>query len=298
MEDALRGPLSLIFVLLVAGLGVKAALVPLHGWLPQAMVAPAPVSALLHAVAVVKAGAFGIVRVVLEIYGLDAASDLGLLAGLAGVAAFTIIYGSARALYQVDLKRLLAFSTVSQVSYIILGLCLFGPVGVAGGLVHLVHQGIMKITLFFCAGNYAETLGVHRIDELDGAGERMPATSVAFTLGAFGMIGVPPLAGFTTKWIMGTGALAVGMDWVVGVLVVSSLLNAAYFLPILHRIWFGERQAAWPQERRWGRLETSAWLLWPALITAVLLILAGLLANLPVSPLSWVELIVAREVAL
>jgi len=121
---------------------------------------------------------------------------------------------------------------------------------------------------------------------------------VAFTLGAFGMIGVPPLAGFTTKWIMGTGALAVGMDWVVVVLVVSSLLNAAYFLPILHRIWFGERQAAWPQERRWGRLETSAWLLWPALITAVLLILAGLLANLPVSPLSWVELIVAREVAL
>lgn len=298
VEDALRGPLSLIFVLLVAGLGVKAALVPLHGWLPQAMVAPAPVSALLHAVAVVKAGAFGIVRVVLEIYGLDAASDLGLLAGLAGVAAFTIIYGSARALYQVDLKRLLAFSTVSQVSYIILGLCLFGPVGVAGGLVHLVHQGIMKITLFFCAGNYAETLGVHRIDELDGAGERMPATSVAFTLGAFGMIGVPPLAGFTTKWIMGTGALAVGMDWVVVVLVVSSLLNAAYFLPILHRIWFGERQAAWPQERRWGRLETSAWLLWPALITAVLLILAGLLANLPVSPLSWVELIVAREVAI
>src|SRR5690554_4620588 len=159
VAPALKAPLTIIFVLLIAGLGVKAALVPLHGWLPQAMVAPAPVSALLHAVAVVKAGAFGIIRVVFEVYGLEAANDMGLLAGLSVVAAFTIIYGSTRALYQVDLKRRLAFSTVSQVSYIVLGLCLFGPV--AGGLVHLVHQGVMKITLFFCAGNYAETLGVH-----------------------------------------------------------------------------------------------------------------------------------------
>jgi len=296
LEPELQGPLTLVFVLLIAGLGVKAALVPLHGWLPQAMVAPAPVSALLHAVAVVKAGAFGIVRVVCEIYGLEAASQMGLLSGLALVSAITIIYGSTRALYQLDLKRRLAFSTISQVSYIILGVSLFGPVGVAGGLVHLVHQGIMKITLFFCAGNYAETLGVHRIDELDGAGRRMPGTSVAFTLGAFGMIGAPPLAGFVTKWTMGTGALAVGMDWVVVVLVVSSLLNAAYFLPILHRIWFAGQQQAWPHERRWGRLETSAWLLWPPLITAVALIVIGLLASMPFSPLSWVNLIVEQEV--
>ncbi|WP_373000406.1 complex I subunit 5 family protein [Marinobacter sp.] len=296
LEPDLQGPLTLVFVLLIAGLGVKAALVPLHGWLPQAMVAPAPVSALLHAVAVVKAGAFGIVRVVCEIYGLEAANQMGLLTGLAVVAAITIIYGSTRALYQVDLKRRLAFSTISQVSYIVLGVSLFGPVGVAGGLVHLVHQGIMKITLFFCAGNYAETLGVHRIDELDGAGRRMPGTSVAFTLGAFGMIGAPPLAGFVTKWTMGTGALAVGMDWVVAVLVVSSVLNAAYFLPILHRIWFAGQQQAWPHERRWGRLETSAWLLWPPLITAAALIVIGLLASMPFSPLSWVNLIVEQEV--
>lgn len=297
-DVALHLPLTLIFVLLIAGLGVKAALFPLHGWLPQAMVAPAPVSALLHAVAVVKAGAFGIVRVVLEIYGLEAARDMGLLLGLSLIAAITIIYGSLRALAQVDLKRRLAFSTVSQVSYIVLGVSLFGPVGVAGGLVHLVHQGIMKITLFFCAGNYAETLGVHRIDELDGAGRRMPATSIAFTLGAFGMIGAPPLAGFVTKWTLGTGALMVTMDWVVLILVISSLLNAAYFLPILHRLWFLQQREAWPEERHWGRMETSAWLLWPPLITATLLVLAGLFAALPFSPLSWVELIVAREVAL
>src|SRR5690606_22753885 len=270
--------LRIVFLLLIIGVGVKAAIVPLHGWLPQAMVAPAPVSALLHAVAVVKAGAFGIIRVVFELYGLEATSDLGLLMGLAAVAAFTIIYGSTRALFQVDLKRRLAFSTISQVSYIVLGLCLFGPVGAAGGLVHLVHQGIMKITLFFCAGNYAETLGVHCIDELDGAGKRMPATSMAFTLGAFGMIGAPPLAGFSTKWTMGTGALAVGMDWVVAVLVASSLLNAAYFLPILHRLWFAPQSRPWPEERRWGRLETSSWLFWPPMVTVVLTVLFGVFA--------------------
>lgn len=298
VDAALHGPLTIIFILLIAGLGVKAALFPLHGWLPQAMVAPAPVSALLHAVAVVKAGAFGIVRVVFEVYGLEAANAMGLLFGLALVAAFTIIYGSVRALYQVDLKKRLAFSTISQVSYIVLGLCLLGPVGAAGGLVHLVHQGIMKITLFFCAGNYAETLGVHRIDELDGAGQRMPGTSLAFTLGAFGMIGAPPLAGFITKWTMGTGALAAGMDWVLLVLVTSSMLNAAYFLPILHRLWFAGQHEPWPHERRWGRLETSGWLLWPPVVTAVLMVVAGLFAAMPFSPLAWVQLIVAREVAL
>ncbi|MFO8140467.1 MAG: proton-conducting transporter membrane subunit [Marinobacter sp.] len=298
VAPSLHAPLTIIFVLLITGLGVKAALVPLHGWLPQAMVAPAPVSALLHAVAVVKAGAFGIIRVVFEVYGVEAAEALGLLTGLALVAAFTIIYSSTRALYQVDLKRRLAFSTISQVSYIVLGLCLLGPVGAAGGLVHLVHQGVMKITLFFCAGNYAETLGVHRIDELNGAGKRMPGTSMAFTLGAFGMIGTPPLAGFITKWTMGSGALAVGMDWVVAVLIVSSLLNAAYFLPIVHRLWFSAQQQPWPEERRWGRLETSSWLFWPPMLTAFLIVLFGVLAAMPFSPLSWVELIVAREVAL
>lgn len=294
-DPAIHTSLILIFILLVAGLGVKAAVFPLHGWLPQAMVAPAPVSALLHAVAVVKAGAFGIVRVVYNIYGINSSSTLGLLEPLAWLAAFTMIYGSVRALSQIDLKRLLAFSTVSQVSYIILGVCLFGPVGAAGGLVHLLHQGIMKITLFFCAGNYAETLGIHRIDEMDGAGRRMPGTSLAFTIGAFGMIGAPPLAGFITKWTMGTGALAANMDWVIAVLVLSSLLNAAYFLPILHRLWFREVQGDWPHERHWGRLETSAWLFWPPLVTAVMTVLVGVLASMPFSPLWWAELILLRE---
>jgi multicomponent Na+:H+ antiporter subunit D len=167
-------------VLLIAGLGVKAALVPLHGWLPRAMVAPAPVSALLHAVAVVKAGAFGIVRVVYDVFGVEFAAQLRVTQPLAVLASFTIIWGSLRALYQDDLKRRLAFSTVSQVSYITLGVAIAGPVATIGGIVHLVHQGIMKITLFFCAGNLAETLGIHRISEMDGCGRRMPLTMVRF----------------------------------------------------------------------------------------------------------------------
>jgi multicomponent Na+:H+ antiporter subunit D len=294
LKEEFHPQLIMIFVLLVAGLGVKAALFPLHGWLPQAMVAPAPVSALLHAVAVVKAGAFGIVRVVYDLYGIEFATLLGVLEPLGWLAAFTIIYGSVKALSQTDLKKRLAFSTISQVSYIVLGTAVFGPVGTVGGLVHLLHQGIMKITLFFCAGNYAVTLGIHKIHELNGAGKRMPLTSTAFTLAAFGMIGVPPLAGFITKWTLGTGALNVQMEWVIGVLLISSLLNAAYFLPVIHRLWF-QPEYDWSEQRRWGRLETHAWLLWPPLITASLTLLAGLFAALPFSPLSWAELIAVRE---
>ena len=226
---------------LIAGLGVKAALVPLHGWLPQAMVAPAPVSALLHAVAVVKAGAFGIVRVVYDVYGVNFTDQLGLLGILGVVAAVTIIYGSVRALYQDNLKKRLAWSTVSQVSYIALGTAILGPVGTVGGIVHLVHQGIMKITLFFSAGNYAETLGIHKVSEMNGVGRRMPGTTLAFTIGALGMIGIPPVAGFISKWYLGLGAVEAGMAaWILPVLVASSLLNAAYFMPIVYAAFFRE----------------------------------------------------------
>ena len=291
------GQLQLVFLLLIAGVGVKAALVPLHGWLPRAMVAPAPVSALLHAVAVVKAGAFGIVRVVYEVYGVEFAQSLGLLLPLALAAALTIVWGSVRALYQDDLKKRLAFSTVSQVAYIALGVALFGPVGTIGGVVHLVHQGIMKITLFFCAGNYAETLGIHKVSEMDGVGRRMPWTTLAFSVGAFGMIGVPPLAGFVSKWYLGLGALDAGMPWVLAVLAASALLNAAYFLPILHRAWFRPPPDAWPeahipQGRGW---ETAPLLLLPPLATAAATLLARLFAATALSPLDWATLIADRE---
>jgi multicomponent Na+:H+ antiporter subunit D len=297
LGDSHRGALQLIFVLLIAGLGVKAALVPLHGWLPQAMVAPAPVSALLHAVAVVKAGAFGIVRVVYEVYGAGFAHALGLLAPLAAVAAATILWGSLRALFQDDLKRRLAFSTVSQVAYIVLGVALFVPLGTIGGLVHLVHQGLMKITLFFCAGNYAETLGIHKVSELNGAGRRMPLTTLAFSVAALGMMGAPLTVGAVSKAWLTDGAQTAGMEWAIWVLWTSSLLNAAYFLPILYRAWLRAAPAAWPDERipARGRRETVWLLLLPPLVTAAATLAAGIFAGSDISPLAWAQMIAQRE---
>ncbi|HCR96141.1 MULTISPECIES: complex I subunit 5 family protein [Halomonas] len=294
-----RSLLTFIFALLVGGFAVKAAMVPLHGWLPRAMVAPAPVSALLHAVAVVKAGAFGILRIIYDLYGIELSVELGVTTVLAVAASITIIYGSIRAIAQQELKPRLAFSTISQVSYIVLGVSLVGPFGTIGALAHLLHQGIMKVTLFFCAGIYAEELGIHRIDEMDGAGKRMPLTSLAFTVGAFGMIGLPPVAGFITKWYLGIGAIQADMYWVVAVLVSSSALNALYFLPIVHRLWFrvgpAHGNGSWPKDQRLGRLETHGWLLWPAVFTAVLSIAAGALAGLPFSPLDWATRVAEGE---
>jgi len=290
-----EGAMVIVFSLLIGGLGVKAALVPLHGWLPNAMAAPAPVSALLHAVAVVKAGAFGIIRVVYEVFGIEFAAAMGLTTPLAIMAAITIIYGSVRAVYQDDLKRRLAFSTVSQVSYIALGVAVVGPIATIGGLVHLVHQGLMKITLFFCAGNLAETLGVKKVSQMNGAGKRMPLSMAAFTVGALGMIGIPPVAGFVSKWFLGLGAVESGQKWVLVVLLVSSLLNAIYFLPVLYRIWFLPAAAAWPKEVNFGRAETHLGLLLPPLITAVFSVAAGLLASVLFSPQTWAKLVAGQE---
>jgi multicomponent Na+:H+ antiporter subunit D len=290
-----HGVLRVIFALFVIGFGVKAALVPLHGWLPRAMVAPAPVSALLHAVAVVKAGVFGIVRLVADVYGIEFSARLSLLAPLAAAACVTIVYGSIRALAQDDLKRRLAFSTVSQVSYVTLGIAIGSPVAALGGIVHLVHQGVMKITLFFCAGNLAETEHIHRISEMAGVGRRMPWTMAAFTAAAFGMIGVPPVAGFITKWHLASGAVEAGSPWLIVVLLASSVLNAAYFLPILHTAWFGDARA---ESRDITSADARPMLVVPALVTAALSVLFGLLASAAWSPLRWASLIVLREFGL
>jgi multicomponent Na+:H+ antiporter subunit D len=163
--------------------------------------------------------------------------------------------------------------------------------------VHLVHQGIMKITLFFCAGNYAETLGIHKVSEMDGAGRRMPLTTLAFSIGALGMMGAPLTAGAVSKaWLM-DGATAAGMDWAIWVLWTSSLLNAAYFLPILWRAWFRPLPAAWPEEHiaRRGWRETALLLLLPPLVTAAATLAAGIFADAEVTPLAWARLIAERE---
>jgi multicomponent Na+:H+ antiporter subunit D len=293
--DGQAQTLRIVFAILVAGIGVKAALVPLHGWLPRAMIAPAPVSALLHAVAVVKVGAFGILRVVFSVYGIDVTVSLGLAQGLAVFAVISILYGSFRALMQSNLKRLLAYSTVSQLAFITLGVALGSPAAATGGIVHLVHQGLMKATLFFAAGNLAETLGVHEIRDMKGVGRRMPWTMAAFTLCAFGMIGTPPLAGFVTKWYLGVGAIDAGASWAVWVLVSSSVLNALYFLPILYSAWFEAPQSDWPEERIFPRAETALALLLPTLLAAAAALAVGLFASAPYSPLEWARLVTERQ---
>jgi len=275
-----------LFVLFIAGLGVKAALVPLHGWLPSAMVAPAPVSALLHAVAVVKAGAFGIVRVLYDVYGMERVVELDLATPLAVVAAITIVYGSLQALRQTNLKRRLAYSTVSQVSYIVMGVAIGAPLATVGGLVHLVHQGLMKVTLFFCAGAFAERLRAETIADMDGIGSRMPLVATAFSIAALGMIGIPPVAGFVTKWYLGLGGLETGAGWVIVVLIASSLLNAAYFLPILYRMWYSAPDSPGT------RLNHAPGLALPPAITAFAALAAGLFAAASLSPLGWTRLIV------
>jgi multicomponent Na+:H+ antiporter subunit D len=280
------GSLRAIFVLLTIGMGVKAALVPLHAWLPAAMVAPAPVSALLHAVAVVKAGAFGLVRLVEDVYGPSLTAELGMDLFLAIVASITIVYGSLVALRQDDLKKRLAYSTVSQVSYIALGVAVGGAIATAGGIVHLVHQGVMKITLFFCAGAFATVLGVQRVSDLDGVGHRMPWSAAAFTVAALGMIGLPPMAGFVSKWYLGSGAVANHQPWVVPVLIASTLLNAAYFLPIVRRLWLLPAPEAWPREARVSRVVVAG-LVAPALVTALASIVFGTLSDSWLSPLAW-----------
>jgi len=153
----------------------------------------------------------------------------------------------------------------------------------------------MKITLFFCAGNMAETLGVHKISEMDGIARRMPWTMAAFTLAALGMIGVPPLAGFVSKWYLATGAMAAGQEWIVLILIASSMLNAAYFLPIIHAAWFKESKGTWAAGQPSGCTETRWTLLLPPLFTALLALGVGLLATAPFSPLEWAFLIAKRE---
>ncbi|MCC5814006.1 MAG: hypothetical protein JJT78_04560 [Leptospira sp.] len=283
---------SIIFYLILSGLAVKAAIFPLHGWLPASMVAPAPVSALLHAVAVVKAGAFGIMRLVYDVYGLSATTELNLLTPLSYFAGFTIIYGSVRALFQDDFKKRLAYSTVSQLSYITLGITMGGVLGNTGAIAHLIHQGIMKITMFFTAGNIAETYGYHKISQLNGIGRRMPLTMASFTVAAFGMIGLPPIAGFVSKWQLGLGAIEVGNYWGLMVLLISSALNAAYFLPIIYKAWFLDPDLPINPPLRKSYFETPLLLLIPVVVTGVFSLSAGLFASLPYSPLR-----IAREIA-
>jgi multicomponent Na+:H+ antiporter subunit D len=234
--------LTIMFILFIAGVGVKAGIMPLHGWLPAAMVAPTPVSALLHAVAVVKAGAFGCVRVVGYVFGVDLLGELGADQVLAAAAGITIIVASLRALGEGHLKRRLAYSTIGQLSYIVLGAALGSVAALAGAMFHIAAHGAMKITMFFCAGAIYTKAHVEQIADLGGIGRRMPITMGAFTICAFGLGGMPLLAGFISKWNLGVGAVEAGQTGYIAVLFASGLLNIGYFFPIVQTAFFGSER--------------------------------------------------------
>ena len=229
--------LVLLLALFAFGTG-KAALMPFHRWLPAAMVAPTPVSALLHAVAVVKAGVFTILKVSVYIFGVDLLRDTGASEWLLWVASFTILAASLVALTKDNLKARLAYSTVSQLSYIVLGAALANRWGVQGGAMHIVMHAFGKITLFFCAGAIYVAAHKTEISDMRGLGRRMPVTMFAFFLGSLSVIGLPPTGGSWSKWFLALGAADGSHGIFVGVLMLSSLLNIAYLLPIPIRGFF------------------------------------------------------------
>ncbi|MBN1366702.1 MAG: monovalent cation/H+ antiporter subunit D family protein [Dehalococcoidales bacterium] len=265
--------LMLLFVLFLVGFGMKSALIPLHSWLPTAMIAPTPVSALLHAVAVVKAGVFGGIRVVGFIFGPALFHNIGAWQILAIMAAITIIVSSLLAFYQDNLKRRLAYSTVGHLSYILLGISLLSPISWTGSLIHLVNHATLKITLFFCAGAVYAKTHVENISELNGIGKQMPITMGAFTLAAIGLVGIPPLNGFVSKWYLGEGAINAGQPVYLGVLLLSGLLNAGYFFPVIRRAFFMS------SEKRTRFSEASMFMVVPLVITALLSLFLGLLPD-------------------
>ena len=264
-----KGLVAMLLVFFIFGFA-KAAIMPFHGWLPAAMVAPTPVSALLHAVAVVKVGVFSIVRVLTGVFGIELLSTLDLGLVICVAASFTIIVASLIALSQDNLKRLLAFSTIGQLSYIVLGVGLLSPKGMTGGILHIAMHAFGKITLFFCAGAIFVATGKRNISEMVGIGKRMPLTMAAFFIASLSIIGLPPTGGFLSKWYLVLGSLEAHQIAVLVVLLTSSLLNAAYFMPVVYKAFFSTPQESMFEDKVH---EAPVFCLVPLMITVVVTVM-------------------------
>ena len=258
-----------VFALFLFGFA-KNAVMPLHSWLPAAMVAPTPVSALLHAVAVVKTGVFATLRVILFVFGLDAMRLLGADTLALVVASVTILLGSLLALGQDNLKARLAFSTVSQLSYIILGAALLTPNGILGGVAHITNHAVSKITLFLCAGSIYVSTHKTEVSQMSGLARRMPWTMAAFAVASLSLVGIPPASGFVSKWYLALGSVQRGSVWLLGVLLVSSLLNAAYLGPVVFKAYFEEAPDLAPDA-----VFEVPWMVIPLVLTALASLLLG-----------------------
>jgi multicomponent Na+:H+ antiporter subunit D len=260
---------SVVFALFLFGLA-KNAVMPLHSWLPAAMVAPTPVSALLHAVAVVKTGVFATLRVILFVFGTDAMRSLGVDNLALGIASVTIVAGSVMALSQDNLKARLAFSTISQLSYIVLGAALLTVNGVVGAVSHITNHAVSKITLFLCAGSIYVSTHKTEVSQMSGLARQMPWTMAAFAVASLSLIGIPPSSGFISKWYLALGSLERGSVALLVVLLVSSLLNAAYLGPIVYKAYF-EPAAGGTHDH----VNEVPWMVVPLVISAAVSLLLG-----------------------
>jgi multicomponent Na+:H+ antiporter subunit D len=274
--DLRGGIVTALYIACLLGFA-KNGVMPFHHWLPSAMVAPTPVSALLHAVAVVKVGVFSTVRTMLYVFGVDRMDSLNLGLPTAYFVSITILVASVIALSKDNLKARLAYSTVSQLSYVILGVALLKPAAIAGGLVHIANHAFSKITLFFCAGAIYVATHKKNISEMSGLGRAMPFTFAAFGVAALSMIGAPPAAGFVTKWHLLLGALDAHSMVILFVLVASTLLNAAYFAPVVYQAFFGPTPGTAPAS---GYREAPLSMLLPLSLTALISVVIGVYPNL------------------
>ena len=291
LDTASRTVLTVIFVAYFAGFGVKAAIVPLEGWVPDAHpAAPAPASALLSGI-ILKAGAFGIIRVVLNIFGLSLFDELNLWIPMVVLTSITIVLSSVRALAQDNLKRRLAYSSVGQVSYILLGIALMSPLGVLGGIMHLAHHALMKGCLFLCSGVILKRTGKTNISDMAGIGYQLPVTMICFSISALAMMGTPLTVGFVSKWLLGSGALQVDKPIFIAILLISALLSAIYYLPIIYTAFF--RRPEGDNESQTFQLEgeISHTMLWPTVILAVLVIVVGVWVTAPGFPHSFASIV-------
>ena len=261
--------LFMIFALFLFGFA-KNAVMPLHSWLPAAMVAPTPVSALLHAVAVVKTGVFSTLRVFLFVFGPHAMRELGADQLALGAASVTILVASFLALGQDNLKARLAFSTVSQLSYIILGAALLNSSGVLGGIAHITNHAVSKITLFLCAGSIYVSTHKTEISQMSGLAKRMPWTMAAFALASLSVVGIPLTSGFVSKWFLALGTVDGDSFVLLGVILVSSLLSAAYLGPIVYKAYFEEESPTNEEVRE------VPWMVAPLAVSAAASLLLGL----------------------
>ncbi len=275
-SDTNHALLIAIYILFVAGLA-KAGIMPFHNWLPTAMIAPTPVSALLHAVAVVNVGAFSVIRIILYVFGKGMMHDLHLGIATAAYVSITILMASVYAFTQDNLKMRLAYSTISQLSYMILGVALLSPDGITGGTIHIVMHAFSKITLFFCAGAIYVASGKTCISQMAGIGKRMPYTMTAFAIGAFSIIGMPFLAGFVTKWYLVVGSIQAGSMAILAVILVNAVLDMGYFVPVVYRAFFVAPENPEEMERIH---EAPRAIVVPLMITCAGVIILGIYPNL------------------